>query len=96
MLLLLGRKASKFDSSARTDSTYESSTLSAFTVPSATSPTGASKRDPIFGSSPKLPSVKVLPHSRACVSGEDFAAWAPARISFRSWQRRCLGVPSRD
>jgi len=55
VVLLLGRKASKFDSSAGTDSTCESSTLFAFAVPSATSPTDASKRGPIFGSSPKLP-----------------------------------------
>ena len=71
---LQGRKASKVDSSSGTDSTSESSPLSTFTVPTATSPKVASKRDPVFGSSPMPPSVEVLPHFRACESREDFAA----------------------
>jgi len=71
---LQGRKASKINSSAGKDSTSEFSPLSAFTVPIATSPKVASKRGPVFDSNLMLPSVRVPPHSRACVSELDFNA----------------------
>ena len=52
---LRGRKASKINSSAGTDSTSEFSPLSAFTAPIATSPKVASKRGPVFDSNLMLP-----------------------------------------